>query len=127
VLLHPGRRSRVAASRRRCRVSHQADPHHRSDLARRRRRHRCARDRAAGYKADIWYGVVAPAKTPAAVITRLNEEILRGMQSAQVRQKLEADGSDLVANTPAEFASVMRAEHQRWAKVIKAAGLRADD
>jgi tripartite-type tricarboxylate transporter receptor subunit TctC len=80
-----------------------------------------------GYKADIWYGVVAPAQTPPAAIARLHAEIVRELRSEPVKAKLEADGSDVVANSPAEFAAVMRADYQRWAAVIKEAGVRAED
>ena len=80
-----------------------------------------------GYTAEIWYGVVAPAKTPAAIVNKLNAEIVRELQSPPVREKLETDGSDVVANTPREFAAVMRAEHARWGKVIKEAGVRMQD
>lgn len=80
-----------------------------------------------GYHADIWYGVVAPVNTPSAIISRLNAEIVRQLQSEHVKAKLEADGSDIVANSPGDFATLMRADYQRWAAVIKAAGVRTED
>jgi tripartite-type tricarboxylate transporter receptor subunit TctC len=80
-----------------------------------------------GYQTDIWYGVVAPAQTPPAVISKLHAEIVRQLHSEPVKAKLEADGSDVVANSPADFATVMRADYQRWAAVIKEAGVRAED
>ena len=61
-----------------------------------------------GYHADIWYGVVAPVKTPSAIISRLNAEIVRQLQSEHVKAKLEAVGSDIIANSPADFATPMR-------------------
>jgi tripartite-type tricarboxylate transporter receptor subunit TctC len=79
-----------------------------------------------GYVATIWYGVLVPAATPAAIVAKLNTEIVRQLNEADVREKLAADGAEPVANTPAEFAQVMRTESARWAGVIKAAGLRAE-
>jgi tripartite-type tricarboxylate transporter receptor subunit TctC len=80
-----------------------------------------------GYTAGIWYGIVAPAKTPAAIVNKLNGEIVRQLHSPQVKEKLEGDGSDVVANTPQEFAQAMRSEYDRWGKVIREANVHATD
>ena len=79
-----------------------------------------------GYAADIWYGVLVPAATPAPVIAKLNAEIVRHLQSAELKARLAVDGAEPVASSPAEFAAVMRTDLQRWAGVIKDTGLRAD-
>ena len=79
-----------------------------------------------GYASDIWYGVLVPAATPAAIVAKLNAEIVRELREADFRDKLAADGAEPVANTPAEFARILRADSARWAGVIKAAGLRVD-
>ena len=79
-----------------------------------------------GYRADIWYGVLAPAATPDAVLSKLNGELVRQLQSAELNARLVADGSEPVGSSSAELAAVMRGDLQRWAKVIKDTGLRAN-
>jgi hypothetical protein len=65
--------------------------------------------------------------TASSIVSTLNAEIVRQLHSGPVKAKLEADGSDVVANSAAEFAALMRADYQRCAAVIKEAGVRADD
>ena len=79
-----------------------------------------------GYRADIWYGVLAPAATPDAVLAKLNGELVRQLQSAELNARLVADGSEPIGSSSAELAAVMRGDLQRWAKVIKDTGLRAN-
>ena len=79
-----------------------------------------------GYASDIWYGVLLPAGAPAPLVNTLHGEIVRQLNSADVRARLAADGAEAVANTPAAFAAILRDESKRWARVIKETGLRAD-
>ena len=79
-----------------------------------------------GYEVSSWYGLLAPAGTPAAVISRLQREIAKVLRSPDVGEKLTAQGLDLVGNTPEEFAAVIRSEIVKWARVIKASGATAD-
>ena len=74
-----------------------------------------------GYEAASWYGVLAPAKTPRAIIARLNNEIVRIAQSADVRERLAADGAEPVGNSPEEFSAYIKRELARWAQVIEQA------
>ena len=73
-----------------------------------------------------WIGVLAPAGTPSAVIGKLSEETMKSMRTAEVRDSLGKQGFDVVANSPSEFASWIRAEQAKWSKVIKASGATAD-
>ena len=78
-----------------------------------------------GYSAGPWYGVLAPAGTPPEIVARLNQEIVKILRSPEVKQNLSSEGADPVGSTPAEFAALLRAETERWGKVVKAAGVKA--
>ena len=79
-----------------------------------------------GYEVAQWYGVLAPARVPPAIVDRLSTEIARGLHQPDVKPRLAADGSDAVGNTPAEFGAHIRAEVAKWAKLTKQLGLKAD-
>jgi tripartite-type tricarboxylate transporter receptor subunit TctC len=79
-----------------------------------------------GYDVSSWYGLLAPAGTPAAVVSRLQREIAKVLRSPDVGEKLTAQGLDLVGSTPEAFAAVIKSEIVKWAKVVKASGARAD-
>jgi len=78
----------------------------------------------AGYEAYGWYGVAAPARTPAAVIARLHAEVARIAQNPAMKARLAAQGLELVGNSPAEFDAFIRAEIAKWSAVLKAAGIK---
>lgn len=80
----------------------------------------------SGYEATQWYGVLAPAGTPKAVVDRLHREIVSAVKSKQMHERLMADGSEPVTSTPEEFASYIKSEIARWAPVVRAAGIRVD-
>ena len=73
-----------------------------------------------------WNGVHVPAKTPAATIARLNAEFNRLLKQPDVQDRMRTLGLDPAGGTPAEFASFVKADIGRWAKVIKDAGVRAE-
>ena len=77
----------------------------------------------AGYDASSWYGLLAPAGTPRALVERLSAETTRTLRMHDVRERLIAQGLDPAGGTPAEFASKINDELIKWARVIKAAGL----
>jgi len=79
-----------------------------------------------GYESIAWYGLLAPAGTPAPVIERLHAEVVRSTQTPEVRENLLRQGTDIVASTPARFAQVIREDIATWTRVVKAAGIRAD-
>lgn len=74
-----------------------------------------------GYDASTWYGVVAPAGTPAAVVQYLSTEFVRALNADEVKGGLLAQGLDVVGSTPEQFAAYLRTDMAKWAKVVKAA------
>lgn len=76
-----------------------------------------------GYEAVQWYGVLAPAGTPAAIIDKLHAGVVRALQNPDVRKRLNNDGAEAVGSSPAEFGAYIRAETEKWARVIKTAGI----
>ena len=80
----------------------------------------------AGYQATGWYGLLAPAATPKTIIERLHAEMVQVLRMKEVEDKLAAMGSDAIGNSPAEFAAFIRAESEKWGKVVRAAGMKPD-
>jgi len=79
-----------------------------------------------GYEVTAWYGVSAPAKTPPAIVERLNSEMLRALKLPDVREQLKSQGADPVGSTPAQYTAFMQNEISKWAKVIAAAGIKGE-
>jgi len=80
-----------------------------------------------GYRITTWYGVFAPAGTPAEIVNRLHADAMKAMQSPPTRSQLEGIGADgTVSRSPEEFAALVRAETARYAKIVKSIGLRID-
>lgn len=79
-----------------------------------------------GYRATGWYGLLAPAKTPGDIVTRLHGEASQVLKSKDVVDKFATMGSEAVGNTPAEFAEFIRSEADKWGKVVRAAGMKPD-
>ncbi len=77
-----------------------------------------------GYDATAMWGLLAPARTPAAVIKRLNEEIVRAVQKGEVKERLFNAGLESVGSSPAQFAAAIKSDMTAMGKVIKDAGLR---
>jgi len=80
-----------------------------------------------GYEASIWNGILAPTGTPKAVVNRLHETIVQILKSPQAAERYANVGAEIRYNSPEEFAVLIRAELAKWAKVIKAAGIRVDE
>ena len=78
------------------------------------------------FVALAWNGVLVPAGTPAPIVARLNGEIDAILKQPDVVQKLNALGFDLVGGTPAEFGALIKAEADKWAPVIRSAGIKID-
>jgi tripartite-type tricarboxylate transporter receptor subunit TctC len=78
-----------------------------------------------GYGASGWYGLVAPAATPKDVLARLNAEAVRALRSPDVAEKLSGQGAEPAPGSPGEFAAFIRAEIEKWSKVVKAANMKA--
>lgn len=79
-----------------------------------------------GYEAVSWYGVVAPARTPEPVRTRLQQELRTVVYAAETRERLIDQGLDPVADTPADFARYIAGEIAKWSKVVAASGARVE-
>ena len=75
---------------------------------------------------DMWYGVLAPAGTPAPVVTRLNAELKSILALPEVKTAFETQGMNPAHSTPAEFRSIIDRDAQRWAQVIKDQGIKSD-
>jgi tripartite-type tricarboxylate transporter receptor subunit TctC len=78
-----------------------------------------------GYSHQSWVGTLAPAKTPPAVIAKLNKELNRITTLPEVKNLLLRDGLEAVDDTPQEFAAIIKEEVEKWMKVVKAAGIKA--
>ncbi len=79
-----------------------------------------------GFEADQWYGIVAPAGTPAAVVARLNAEINKALALPEVQQQLALEGALPMPGTPQAFGQLIAREIPRWAEVVKAGRVTAD-
>jgi tripartite-type tricarboxylate transporter receptor subunit TctC len=79
-----------------------------------------------GYQADVWYGVLVPARTPADVVVRLNREIVAILKTNDARQKIAAQGADTIGSTPEEFMTVMKNDIAKWAKVTASIPMQTD-
>ena len=79
-----------------------------------------------GYESIAWYGLLAPAGTPGPVVDRLNAELVRSVQTPEVRDNLLRQGTEIVASSPARFAQIIREDIVKWTKVVKAAAVKPD-
>ena len=79
-----------------------------------------------GFEMSAWQGILVPAATPKEIVARLNAEINRAVQNPDLRQKLALGGSEPLGGTSEQYAAYIRSELQRWTKVVKDAGARAD-
>ena len=80
----------------------------------------------AGYDYASWIGLLAPAKTPSAIIAKWHAESVRVMQTPEMKTLLQHEGSEPVGNSPQEFGAIIRTEVERWKTVSKAAGIKAE-
>jgi tripartite-type tricarboxylate transporter receptor subunit TctC len=83
-------------------------------------------DFVPGYETSQWYGMCAPAKTPADIIGKLNKEINAGIADPAMKAHLAALGGEPLPGSPADFGKLIAEETEKWAKVVKAAGLKPD-
>ena len=80
-----------------------------------------------GFEASTWYGVIAPARTPADILRRLSAEIIKAVEDPAARDRLLTQGIDVAGNTPEQFRAYIAAETEKWAKVIKFAGVTPEE
>ena len=76
-----------------------------------------------GYAAIQWYGLLAPAGTPPAIVGRVNAEAARSLRTAEMKERLAADGAEPQGSTPEEFGALIRSELDKWMRVTRAAGI----
>jgi tripartite-type tricarboxylate transporter receptor subunit TctC len=81
---------------------------------------------AKGFVVTNWYGLVAPARTPQPIVERLNRDVMKVVHDPELAQRYAADGAEGVGSTPQQFASHIKAEHDKWAKLVKETGIRGD-
>ena len=79
-----------------------------------------------GFEAGAWYGLLAPGATPRTVVDRLNGEIVKILKLSEVQQRLRGEAFETPADTPDQFAAVIRAEITKWAGVVKETGVHAE-
>jgi tripartite-type tricarboxylate transporter receptor subunit TctC len=79
-----------------------------------------------GYETYVWYGMYAPKGTPAPVLARIQQEIARLVRTPEFAERFAALGADAVASTPEEFAAFTRAEYEKFARLVKAAGIQPE-
>ena len=79
-----------------------------------------------GFYENSWYGVLAPAATSPAIVTRLNTAVVQALKTPAVADRIAQQGAEVAPSSPTEFRDFMRSEIERYAKIIKASGLRVD-
>lgn len=79
-----------------------------------------------GYESSTAFGVLAPAKTPAAVIGRLNQEIVKILNSPDIKERLSAQGLEAAGGTPQQYAAHLKEELAKYGRIVKAAGIKLD-
>jgi tripartite-type tricarboxylate transporter receptor subunit TctC len=79
-----------------------------------------------GFEVVGWYGVMGPAKMPKALVTKLNNDIVKIVKQPDVKERILADGSEPVGNTPEEFRKYLLADLDKWTKLVKQSGAKLD-
>jgi tripartite-type tricarboxylate transporter receptor subunit TctC len=79
-----------------------------------------------GYEASGWYGIAAPKATPAEIVDKLNKEVNAALADARTKDRLAELGCQVFAGSPADFGTFVVGETEKWAKVVRTAGLKAE-
>jgi tripartite-type tricarboxylate transporter receptor subunit TctC len=79
-----------------------------------------------GFSTSLWHGYLTAAGTPAPIVALLNREIVKALRTPAIRKAIEDGGAEPVGNTPAEFAAVMQEDFERYARLVKNSGAKAD-
>ena len=77
-----------------------------------------------GYNVVAWFGMLAPARTPPAIVNLLSVEARKALQTSEVARRMEIEGTDVIANTPAEFAKEVKIEYDKWRELVKKTGMK---
>jgi len=76
-----------------------------------------------GFDVSTWYGILAPAQTRRPIIKKLHSELVRSVQSREMKERFAAEGAEPVGNTPEQFSAIIKADVERWSKVIQKTGI----
>ena len=79
-----------------------------------------------GYESTTWFGLLAPAGTPKDIVDKLHAEVIKAMQTPDIKERFARQGADPVGNTPEQFTGVLQSETAKWGKVIKDSGVRLE-
>jgi tripartite-type tricarboxylate transporter receptor subunit TctC len=79
-----------------------------------------------GYEASVWHGIAAPKETPVAIVDKINREVDRGLADPSLKARFTGLGGTLLSGSPTDFGKLISEETEKWAKVIKSAGIKAE-
>ena len=80
-----------------------------------------------GFDVSVWFAILAPAKTPADIVTKVNADIRQAMSSKDVQDRLSVASFEYIYNTsPSDFSTMVKREHERWTKVVREAGIKSE-
>jgi len=79
-----------------------------------------------GFEATTWHGVMVPAGTPSAIVAKLHDDIVAVLRTPEIAERLSSQGAEAIGNTPEEFASYIRRETAKWAKVVRESGAKLE-
>jgi tripartite-type tricarboxylate transporter receptor subunit TctC len=80
----------------------------------------------AGFEASVWYGLVAPAATPKAIVELLHAETQRALQTKEVRDRMSQVGGEVIPASSAQFGALIRSERVRYEKLVREANIKPD-
>ena len=81
---------------------------------------------AAGFESSIWYGILGPAGMPRDVVAKIQADVVKVVQTPEVRGKMLSQGAEAIGSTPEQFARRIDAEIAKWHKLVKAAGIKSE-
>ena len=79
-----------------------------------------------GFEVTAWFGFMAPAQTPPAVVNKIHDDVVKALALPDVRERMLIQAAEPIGSTPQEYAAFINAEIAKWAKVIEAAGIKAN-
>ena len=79
-----------------------------------------------GFAADSWFGIMVPAGTPRPIVARLNADILKALDSAEVKDIITRQGGEVMGSTPEQMAAQIRGDREKWGRVVRESGAKAD-
>jgi tripartite-type tricarboxylate transporter receptor subunit TctC len=79
-----------------------------------------------GFEASVWYGLVAPAATPKAIVAKLHDEVQKALQTREVRERMTAVGGEVIPGSAEMFGALIHSERQRYEKLVREANIKPD-